>query len=291
MDRDHRLIDAIAKFFEIRSQRHALVRTAWLTALITIVAACVAHAFLSTFYPADHAEMVAKHIAATIGITLILAGPLLAGFNQMALKLFEANRNLAALANRDQLTGLLNRRAFAEEHALLVRKAKRRTAKPLDGQGTDGWLMVLDADHFKRINDEHGHDVGDAVLRHLATVIVATTGPEAICARLGGEEFGIIGLDAKKGPALAETLRRRIADVPFAHEGARVAVKASIGFSRMSWSEPLSDALRRADSALYAAKNSGRNRVVVVAPAAAPAERELGLQPAVSLSMNEGASS
>ncbi|MEG3179783.1 putative bifunctional diguanylate cyclase/phosphodiesterase [Sphingomonas sp. LT1P40] len=160
------------------------------------------------------------------------------------------------LASRDPLTGFLNRRSLAEEGAaMFVRAQRRRKAMA---------LMIIDLDHFKTINDMHGHAVGDALLRAVAGEIAAAMPPIALTARLGGDEFACGFLFDPDQPAMieriAEKLVARIAQ-PFDVEGLRLHISCSVGIARSDFDCQSIDALiRSADIAMYSAKKTGRNR-------------------------------
>lgn len=159
----------------------------------------------------------------------------------------------------DSLTNLHNRRYFDSHAATMVEQASQR-GKPMS-------LLILDIDHFKHINDEHGHDVGDDVLREFAVrVRKGLRGSDMPC-RLGGEEFVVLMPETDLSIALtvAERLRRRIHDKPFSvARGAKsVDVTVSIGAaSNVIPGDTIETILKRADEALYTAKRSGRNKVV-----------------------------
>jgi len=162
---------------------------------------------------------------------------------------------LEQLANTDGLTGLLNRRALFARADIELRRVQR--------QGGQFSLILLDIDHFKRINDGYGHDVGDEALRQLAACLKQELRDMDVPARLGGEEFVILLSDGDMEAALAlsERLRERVAalDIPTAKEPIRMT--ASFGVA--DWEKGLSveDVISRADDALYRAKHAGRNRV------------------------------
>jgi two-component system cell cycle response regulator len=167
------------------------------------------------------------------------------------------------LAITDALTGLHNRRYMESHLATLIEQAVART-KPLS-------VLVLDIDYFKSINDSHGHEAGDDVLREFALRIKKSIRGLDLACRYGGEEFVVVMPETEMEVAtmVAERLRRRIAAEPFPIErGAKtVAVTISIGIAAVSGrDDAAADVLKRADQALYRAKRDGRNRVV---PAAA----------------------
>ncbi len=163
------------------------------------------------------------------------------------------------MAITDALTGLYNRRYMETHLATLAEQASTR-GKPLS-------LMMLDIDYFKSINDSYGHDAGDDVLREFAVRIRKSIRGIDMACRYGGEEFVIVmpETDLHVASMVAERLRRAIAGEPFAVEkGARhIGVTISIGISVLDRKgEPMVDVMKRADRALYRAKNDGRNRVV-----------------------------
>jgi len=163
------------------------------------------------------------------------------------------------MAITDALTGLFNRRYMESHLAMLMEQAASR-GKPLTA-------LVLDIDHFKSINDTHGHDAGDDVLREFALRIKRSIRGIDLACRYGGEEFVVImpETDMAVGTMVAERLRRRIAADPFAIEqGTRtIPVTISIGVAAMRGKEDsAAGVVKRADQALYKAKRDGRNRVV-----------------------------
>ena len=175
---------------------------------------------------------------------------------RLLVELQQANRRLETLAHTDALTGLLNRRA-ADERLLAEWHRTLRT-------GTGATLVMLDIDHFKQINDRHGHLAGDAVIRTLAQAIREEARDMDIASRYGGEEFLVIlpqtGLVGGRG--FAERLRRRVEAQPAHHEGATLPFTISLGLSCQTAQDPAYlTALDRADQALYRAKEGGRNRV------------------------------
>jgi diguanylate cyclase (GGDEF)-like protein len=162
------------------------------------------------------------------------------------------------LSHLDPLTGLFNRRFLVAQAPRMWRQARR--------DGTRVAAMMLDLDHFKRLNDAHGHAAGDAVLRAVAASLGATVRPTDVLARIGGEEIVVLGLvgDPDQAARLAERLRSAVANsrTPDGH-----AVTASIGIAltRPVDGEDAADGLwrlvDRADAAMYEAKQQGRDRV------------------------------
>ena len=163
------------------------------------------------------------------------------------------------MAITDALTGLFNRRYMESHLATLIEQATAR-GKPLAA-------LVLDIDYFKSINDSHGHDAGDDVLRDFALRIKRSIRGIDLACRYGGEEFVVVmpETDMAVAATVAERLRRRIAAEPFAiQQGTRsVPVTISIGIAALRGSDDnAASLLKRADQALYRAKRDGRNRVV-----------------------------
>ena len=157
-------------------------------------------------------------------------------------------------AMSDTLTGLPNRRAFEAEAARMVARANRSKGRITIG--------IADIDHFKRVNDEHGHPVGDEVLSAVSAVLAQSARATDFVARIGGEEFGLLFPDAtpETARAVAERMRSAVLNFPVAvASGAQLQVTISIGLAPFEGS--LTDVLSHADRALYDAKNKGRNRV------------------------------
>ena len=165
---------------------------------------------------------------------------------------------MRALASTDELTGLPNRRAvfaYAESLMHLVRS-----------RGGQLSVLMIDVDRFKRVNDAHGHSVGDEVLRHIARTLLAGLRSRDRLGRLGGEEFVVFLPDASVDQALqiAERMREGIECTPVATSAGQLRVTISIGVSEViDASDSVSLMLARADAALYKAKAGGRNAVVL----------------------------
>ncbi len=161
------------------------------------------------------------------------------------------------MAITDALTSLHNRRYMESHLATLIEQAHAR-AKPLA-------LLIVDIDFFKAINDTHGHDAGDDVLREFAIRLKKSIRGIDLACRYGGEEFVVVMPDTDRAVAtvVAERIRRRIASEPFALSGGAIPVTISIGLAALAPADETSAALvKRADQALYRAKRDGRNRVV-----------------------------
>lgn len=172
-----------------------------------------------------------------------------------------AEAELREMATTDFLTGLANRRHFiarmTDELARLQRLDNPHAA-----------VLMIDLDHFKHINDTHGHATGDAVLRHFAALMRGELRKIDTAGRVGGEEFAIIlpGADPDEAKVFAERLRQKVAITPLTLDDQVIPVTVSIGIAVMKATDASADAaLIRADEALYRAKNNGRNRVEVAA--------------------------
>jgi diguanylate cyclase (GGDEF)-like protein len=163
-------------------------------------------------------------------------------------------RSLAEIARSDPLTGVLNRKGLADELLRLV-SVGGDSIFPLT-------LVFIDIDHFKRINDEHGHEVGDQVIRGLAELVRSAVQRDDLFARWGGEEFLLVFCDTPglAAGAIAERVRERIA---VAKWPGGVRVTCSFGVAEWHRGEDLSEGVKRADEAMYRAKQNGRDRVEI----------------------------
>jgi diguanylate cyclase (GGDEF)-like protein len=166
---------------------------------------------------------------------------------------------LVELSSRDALTGLANRRSFE----LALAREVDRVAR----SGEPALLLVLDIDHFKRVNDTHGHAAGDQVLRTVAGALLESVRPMDLVARIGGEEFAIIlpNCPAAFGATVAERIRRRVERAPVAVGPAGPSIKVTIstgGAFAPQWVRSTPTLwIERADQQLYKAKALGRNLV------------------------------
>ncbi len=175
----------------------------------------------------------------------------------------ELEGQLRELATRDALTGLLNRRAFMEGGTALFDHC-RRHAQPCT-------VLMIDIDHFKNINDQHGHQAGDEALRACARAIGSALRDADLLGRLGGEEFAALLPHSTTDSAfkIAERIRLALAQMPLASpRGAPLSITVSIGMAQMAPGHPgIEPLLADADRALYRAKATGRNKVLAYDPA------------------------
>lgn len=180
--------------------------------------------------------------------------------DEAKLKIRALEKELASISEmvqQDQLTGALNRRGL---DAAFERESTRteRAHSPL-------CVSLLDIDNFKRLNDTMGHQVGDQALIHLCNVIKEALRPSDSVARYGGEEFVIIlpDIDLKEAAGTVERLQRELTKKFFLHENDRVLVTFSAGVAERGEGEPQDEVIGRADKAMYQAKKTGKNRVVI----------------------------
>ena len=197
--------------------------------------------------------------AVVLPVISMLAGDLSAMRMRLKLQKTELQGALARihkLATRDDLTGLINRRHMEELAEMEQRRALRSGSLPC--------LCLVDIDHFKRINDQHGHAAGDEVLRLFSRHAAASMRETDVLARWGGEEFLVLLPDTRPDEARMgfERLRRLLARDDAWGEQAHMRVSFSAGLTAWRQGEPMRDALARADHALYEAKASGRDRLV-----------------------------
>jgi diguanylate cyclase (GGDEF)-like protein len=181
-------------------------------------------------------------------------------FGLLLMAMDRLRNEVADLALLDDLTGVGNRRHLLQRLTEECARSER--------SGQPFALLVIDLDGFKAINDTHGHAAGDAVLRHLATRIATVFRPLDVVARMGGEEFAVLlpstGLD--DALAAAERVRRAVEAEPVVVDGVPIPVTLSGGVSAMNPdTADIAALMKRADQALYAAKDAGRNRIQVSA--------------------------
>jgi diguanylate cyclase len=180
-----------------------------------------------------------------------------AGAHRM--QLMSAMERMQHMAAHDELTGVLNRRSVDEALRLEQERAERYA-------GTFS-VCVMDLDHFKRINDGHGHAAGDAVLKAFAGLTRACMRPTDIVGRYGGEEFILVlpQTPAAGARIVAERIRARCIELGFEPPLQALRLTVSIGIAQYEAGEDCSRTIGRADSALYRAKNEGRDRVLIAA--------------------------
>ena len=227
---------------------------------LLVVSASVAASLLAThisFIVQAEADYHDAMRAAAI-IPLCVAPPAYGYCAWLNMKLINANESLRHIARQDELTGLLNRRAFMEF----------ADTEPI-AEGSH-MLVMVDIDHFKRINDTMGHAAGDVALQHIAHILTQEAPSGTLVARLGGEEFALLvpatgdwtAQDWEKVAAEIDVIRARLAMLPVITPAGVARLTASFGLAIARKQDSLDCLLSRADKALYAAKNAGRNRLI-----------------------------
>ena len=183
-------------------------------------------------------------------------GQLLTALETMRSALKRQQSDLERLATTDSLTGLPNRRRLEEACQMHLARSKRQKEKLS--------VVMIDVDKFKSVNDTHGHQVGDQILQHMAQILGEAVRESDFVGRWGGEEFMVLCPATKLADArvVAEKLRAAVAAHDFPVVGQKTA---SFGVAELGGSESLENAVKRADAALYQAKENGRNRVEVAA--------------------------
>lgn len=194
----------------------------------------------------------------SIILPLLLGGPVALVFTIQNARLREAYRRLEAAAARDSLTACLNHGAFIAQTNEFLNGSPRRE--------TRGALLVVDADHFKSVNDRYGHHIGDAALRQIAARIQGAVRQGDLVGRLGGEEFGVFlpGSTQAIAESIAETIRRTVQTIEFEVEGNCFSLSVSVGGAVFESSVDYGELFRSADKKLYKVKNSGRNNVALM---------------------------
>jgi len=243
----------IGKLAHVRSRRDVFVASLVITALA--VACAVALTGGATYLSKGRLDFyaalrVAAEVAAVVAFVLSFA------VVEAIRRIVKGKRSVERLAMTDDLTGLPNRRAFVAAAEQAIAAAGQPDANPV--------LLIVDLDHFKRVNDAYGHRAGDQTLQAAAQALArAADGERGFVGRLGGEEFVVLlaGADEESARQAAERARAAISAMRASTPSGEVAVTASIGFTPLVAGETVSAALQRADEALYAAKRAGRNQV------------------------------
>jgi diguanylate cyclase (GGDEF)-like protein len=211
--------------------------------------------YIVVMSPINNAENIAQALdcGADDLISKPIRRPELYARLRVGARLHCAQLDLLRLAETDVLTGLFNRRAFFERF---------RTALPEAGSDESLSAIMFDIDHFKQVNDTHGHQLGDKVIEAVGHETAMVDG---IAGRLGGEEFAILlpGQTQSEALIVAETLRARFESFAFITEAGPVTITCSFGISQWRDGDIADTLLRRADVALYEAKKKGRNLTCV----------------------------
>ncbi|MBT9292038.1 GGDEF domain-containing protein [Prosthecodimorpha staleyi] len=237
--------------FRVRTRREVWRGVVGIT-LICIVAATAA-VLLSVWMITGSLRMALVFMPPAVLIPLAIAPPVSWFAMSIVRLLTQTIERVDAYVRLDTLTGVLSR-------AVLLDQA--REALPRGGS-----FLMVDADHFKAINDTYGHTVGDEALKRIAEVLRRAAPVDALVGRLGGEEFGIFlpGMDAAEATATAETLCRAMREQGRRVAGHDLALTISLGGAAHQAADTLEATMKRADIALYHAKRAGRDRVHIAA--------------------------
>lgn len=189
-------------------------------------------------------------------VSALIAPPLAALMLSLVFELDRSRKEMEAISRVDALTGVINRRHF---YAVCRTEFSRAVRHHLPAS-----VLMIDIDHFKRINDTHGHDAGDAVLVAFANRCTSQLRKEDVFARTGGEEFAVLlpMTDLEDAAVVAEKLRRSIEQFDVALPTHSVRATISVGVAQLGSGDTVETIIKRADQRLYAAKSAGRNVIV-----------------------------
>lgn len=242
--------EKIIGFLQVSSHARVLFLTALCTAFTVAAAVCVV-ALVLTSIPLLPAEALFAVLAIAALIPLIITPPLAFILLHILRLLTGTISHVDRQVRLDPMTGLYSRSYFLEK------------ARQMLDEG--GAFLMVDADHFKRVNDAHGHAVGDETLKRFAQALRAGNKPTSLIGRLGGEEFGIFIPKGKMQDADLAAIRTSAAVCSLCHtiSGRELHMTASIGGAVHEAGMTLEDMIRLADERLYRAKNAGRNRAIL----------------------------
>jgi diguanylate cyclase len=244
---------------QFKSITDVAVRTLILTLAIALLAAVSTQQTYRLLLPEYYAFIGGKAYVIAFSLAMLLGMPIIGVFFSAGLEIIRLNAKLETLAQEDSLTGLMNRRKFLETVC-----HRRSIDAPELIMRRRGALLIIDADFFKSINDEHGHQAGDEALKFIADAMRQSVRGDDAIARLGGEEFGVFlhETDDRTAFEVAERIRSTICAKPVEIMGRPVTISVSIGGTEALRSQSLSDCMRNADILLYAAKQAGRNKTL-----------------------------
>jgi diguanylate cyclase (GGDEF)-like protein len=243
------------RLFIPKTKAGAIARIAAWSLVIALIGLAATNGMYRTFFPEITKSYWNDLRYFAFGLTLSIALPVLSMFFLIALRMNAMNTKLREIANRDGLTGLLNRAAFEN----LIRQ---RHIAPLQEAERGDALIIIDIDHFKSVNDRFGHAAGDHVLRTVSVCIAGNVFERDQVARIGGEEFAVllVGSGASGAVRAAERIRSALEENKAHFEGETIRVTASIGGALYPHGTMFQSVYRGADNALYRAKRTGRNR-------------------------------
>lgn len=248
-----------AELYDAPSERD-FVASMLTTSLIILVIAVVIAAVTTWYTTKMYEPQIHNQAMRTAIILPLIIVPLCTGIvGYQSVRNHRRMLAVSKLARTDEMTGLANRRAFM--HAATAKFDE--TNFEYCGLA----LMIIDLDHFKQVNDVHGHDAGDEVLIHASRQIALACPEDSLVARLGGEEFAVL-MPYETIADLhqrAETIRARVASEPCDYQGKNIHVSASLGVGIAHPRDSVSSVMSRADNALYEAKDQGRNQFKIAA--------------------------
>jgi diguanylate cyclase (GGDEF)-like protein len=242
----------IGKLAHVRSRRDVLIASLVITGVS--VAGAVVLTAGATRSPKGAVDLTALRNAAEIAA--VIAFFISFSVVDAIRRILKSKRSIERLAMTDDLTGLSNRRALLA--------AAEQAIGGIDSVAPPPALLIVDLDHFKRVNDIYGHRAGDQALQAAARALAQSApGDVDLVGRLGGEEFVVLLATADEETArrAAESARAAVAAMRVATPNGEIAVTASIGYTPLVAGDSVSAALQRADEALYVAKRSGRNQI------------------------------
>lgn len=234
--------NAVIRFANRLSIRNSIIACFMVAGMLAVM-----HAFDLLLNPLWRDMAIGCSIAVVVAFVLTMLCSLYMGY--AVIHLARTRLEFRQLSRTDMLSGLLNRRAFIDDLSQVER----------------GHLLILDIDRFKQINDRYGHMAGDDVIISVATTLTEIVGPSHLVARIGGEEFAILFQDCEFAEVVstAERIRRSIANRLIEASHQSIAVTVSGGLADITPMRDFSAVYAAADRALYAAKSSGRNRIVL----------------------------
>lgn len=245
--------NAVIRFANRLSIRNSIIACFMVAGMLAVM-----HAFDLLLNPLWRDMAIGCSIAIVVAFVLTMLCSLYMGY--AVIHLARTRLEFRQLSRTDMLSGLLNRRAFIDDLSQVER----------------GHLLILDIDRFKQINDRYGHMAGDDVIISVAATLTEIVGPSHLVARIGGEEFAILFQDCEFAEVVstAERIRRSIANRLIEAFHQSIAVTVSGGLADITPMRDFSAVYAAADRALYAAKSSGRNRIVLERelPRGAPVE-------------------
>lgn len=242
--------------FGYMSRRNWLALAGWVLGF-TLVASILVGVYTSLTSAHLGPEAQVQGLLDALILPPLIAIPTLTFLGLKLYQIADMNDRLKRLASTDMLTGCLNRRAFMDAF----------DSRDADGAGA---FLVIDADHFKQVNDRFGHLGGDAALQAVAAAIRSAVREGDLVARFGGEEFGVYlpGADQAVAGMIAERIVATVNGTPFTANGRHGALAVSVGGAVFGDRVPFEQAYRQADRRLYEAKDAGRNRAIVLPLAA-----------------------